>query len=134
MNTTHRFWTIAAVAVVTLAVAGIASAGGGHEMDVNEELGKVFVHAVNFVIYVGLLVYFLRRPLADFLANRRLAVSSQLDESERLKTEAQSRFDELDSRISAFDQEIKDMLARVKTECELERDRPSPWPTRPPRC
>ncbi len=123
MLATHRHWISAASAAMVLAVAGVAlaSGAGGHEMDVNEELGKVFVHAVNFVIFVGLLVYFLRRPLKDFLANRRLSISSQLDESERLKTEAQARFDELDSRIAAFDQEIADMLARVKTECELER-------------
>jgi F-type H+-transporting ATPase subunit b len=125
MLATHRHWISVASAAMVLAVAGVAlaSGAGGHEMDVNEELGKVFVHAVNFVLFIGVLVYFLRRPLADFLANRRLAISSQLDESERLKTEAQTRFDELDARFAAFDQEISDMLARVKADCELERDK-----------
>ncbi len=121
----YRHWLSLATAATVLAVAGVAlaSGAGGHEMDVNEELGKVFVHAVNFVLFIGVLVYFLRRPLADFLANRRLAISSQLDESERLKTAAQTRFDELDTRIAAFDQEIDHMLARVKADCERERDK-----------
>jgi F-type H+-transporting ATPase subunit b len=125
MLVTHRHWISAATAAIALAVAGVAlaSGDGGHAMDVDEELGKVFVHAVNFVLFIGLLVYFLRRPLKDFLASRRLSISSQLDESERLKSEARTRFDELDARFAAFDQEIADMLATVKTECELERDK-----------
>ena len=121
MTTSSRIRTLFIAAGLTLAFAGVAFATGGHEMDVDKELGKVFVHAVNFVIFIGLLVYFLRRPLADFLANRRLSISSQLDESEQLKTAAQTRFDELDTRIEAFDQEIAGMLARVKADCEMER-------------
>lgn len=114
---------LAVLAVLLVASAAMAAGGHGHEMNVGEELRKVLVHAVNFVIFVGLLVYFLRRPLKDFLANRRLAIAQQLDESRELKESAQTRHDEIAGRISVFGREVEEMLDRVRRECAVERER-----------
>ena len=76
------------VGLAVLAFAGVALAAGDGPMDVGAELKKVGVHAVNFVLYVALLVFVLRRPLRDFLANRRAHITLELDEASRLREEA----------------------------------------------
>jgi len=113
-------WAAATVAVVLVAGSAWAS---GETMEPGELVRRIIVHAINFLIYVGILVYFLRRPLRDFLANRRLGVRKELEESHRLKTEAQARHEEIQRRIAGFDQEVEEMLADVRHHCEVEAAR-----------
>jgi len=111
------------MAAVTLLIAAAAAASGGHELTVGEHLRRVLTHFINFVIFVGLLVYFIRRPLKDFLANRRLTISQQLDESRDMMADAQTRFDEIEERLAAFGDELEEMLQRVREDCATERER-----------
>ncbi len=111
------------VGLAVLAFAGVALAAGDGPMDVGAELKKVGVHAVNFVLYVALLVFVLRRPLRDFLANRRLTVSRELDESARLKGEAESAFEDVEQRVASMDTQLAEMMDDVRRECELEGQR-----------
>ena len=83
----------------------------------------VFVHAVNFVLFLGLLVYVARRPLKDFLANRSLGVARELDESARLKGQAQQTFAETERRIADMDARLTEMIESARKECEMEGKR-----------
>ncbi len=106
-----------------LLVAGAAAASGGEPMEPGELAGKILIHAINFVIYVGILVYFLRRPMRDFVANRRLGIKKELEDSRRMRDEARERYDEVEARIAAFDQEVEAMVAEVRRQCEVESER-----------
>jgi F-type H+-transporting ATPase subunit b len=117
------FSVIAGIVALSLVTAASASGGGGHELDVGEALRNVFIHLVNFLLFVGLLVYLLRRPLADFLGNRRLTISQQMAESRTAKEDAESSYSDLQTRIAAFDGELEAMLVKVRAECEVERER-----------
>lgn len=120
--------------VVALTAGGAAlaqddPAPAGHDShaaepgQVKENLKKVGVHAVNFVLFVALIVYVARRPLKDFLANRRLAVARELDESAQLKTEAQAAFVDAKQRIEQMDQRLVEMMESVRRQCEVEGQR-----------
>jgi len=113
----------ALAALVTLTFATAAAASGGHELTFAEHMGRVFIHLVNFLLFVGLLVYLLRRPVADMLGNRRLSIATQMAESRDAKAAAEARFADLQQRIAAFDGELTSMLERVRAECEVERER-----------
>jgi len=110
----------AVVMVVLLGTASVAMASGG-ELDVGQALRKVLIHAINFAIFVAIVVYFGRRPIMDFLANRRLGISRELEESQRIKDEAEAKSTELQNRLRSFDREVQDMLDRVATECDTEK-------------
>jgi F-type H+-transporting ATPase subunit b len=122
MGTVLRRWGPWAAAVTVVLAAGTAWASGD-TMEPGEIIRKIIVHAINFTLYVGILVYFLRRPLKDFLANRRLGIKKELEESHRLKTDAQARHGEIQHRIGGFDQEVEEVLADVRHHCEVEADR-----------
>ncbi len=110
------------VAVLVLGAASVAMASGG-ELDVGHALKNVFIHAVNFVLFLGVIFYFARRPIKDFLANRRLGISRELEESQRIKDEAEAKSLDLQNRLRSFDREVQDMLDRVATECDAEKTR-----------
>ena len=111
------------VTVATLLLVTAAAASGGQDLTVGDQLRRVLTHTINFVIFVGLLVYFIRRPLKDFLANRRLTISQQLDESRDMMAAAQTRYSEIDERLAAFGDELEEMLQQVRQECATERQR-----------
>lgn len=123
LSNASRWALLLTATAATLLLVTAAAASGGHELTVGEQLRRVLTHFINFVIFVGLLVYFVRRPLKDFLANRRLTISQQLDESRDMMTAAQTRSDEIEERLAAFGDELEEMLQRVREECTTERQR-----------
>lgn len=114
-------WLAVAAAVAIPVVA--AASGDDHELDMAVVWHHIFIHVVNFVIFVGIIVYFVRRPLMDYLANRKLNIATELDESRRLKTEAEDKYTEIQDRLAAFDAELDAMIERVRKECVVERER-----------
>ncbi len=108
------------------AEAGHGAAEAGHgamtsEM-VSEKLMEVGIHAFNFALLLGILGYFLKRPLGDFLANRRKAIEGELEESSRIRAEAEARYQEYDRRLKGFDAEVSGLVERVRQECQVEQD------------
>lgn len=124
---TRILWTLlaAAIGLAALGVSGVALAAGdgGHALDVGAELKKIGVHAANFLLFVGLVVFMVRRPLKDFLANRRLAVARELDESARLKDEAQDAHADVERRVANMDAQLAEMMEAARKECEVEGQR-----------
>ena len=114
---------VAAAAALSGATVALAAGAGGHELDVGAELHKVLVHAVNLALFVGIVVYFARRPVKDFLANRSLAVAHELDEAHRLKSEAQQSSRSVEERLTTLDQQVGEMMDGVRRECEVEARR-----------
>jgi len=64
-----------------------------------------------------------RLKWACALANRRLAIKKELEESLRLKTEAQARYEELERKIAAFDDVVREMVDDVQKQCKVESER-----------
>lgn len=78
---------------------------------------------LNLVFLLGVLVYFLRRPLKDFVTERHTTLKSQLDEVQAKLTEAQRQYTEYSQRLSSMDVEVANIVQGIRTEAETARVR-----------
>ena len=102
------------VAAALLVVPSVALAGGAMPV---KEMG---FHLVNLIILLGIIVYFAKTPVLTALKNRSATVASHLEESNRLRKEAQDRFDELDARLSHFGSTLDSMRNQAVADAEAE--------------
>ena len=63
----------------------------------------------------------LRNKIKDALANRAARVRNDIDKSNRLRKEAQQKFEELESRLEAFEVELAKMKENAETEAQSEQ-------------
>lgn len=75
----------------------------------------------NLVAFLGVLLYFVARPLAAMFRNRQLAVEERLREAKELRAEAARLGAEVHERMARLDQEIAEVRARGLAEGETER-------------
>lgn len=76
---------------------------------------------LNFFVYFGLLVYLLRKPLANVFRSRREGVARVLTEAEQQQREAARMRVEMDARVASLEREIADLRERMAREGERER-------------
>ncbi|MBL8113592.1 MAG: ATP synthase F0 subunit B [Acidobacteria bacterium] len=90
--------------------SGHGAAAEGHEK-ANTWLGvpMPFWQGLNLVLFLGVLVYFLRKPLSNWLAERRDGVltAQKKAESDRVKAEQLTR--EIQARLAKIENEIADI-------------------------
>ena len=86
---------------------GPASAGEAHE---TEEHGRgivdVIARAVNFAVFAGVLVYFLRSPIRKYLADRGDQVRSDLVSAADMRQSAAAQIEEIDRQMRALPGEL----------------------------
>jgi F-type H+-transporting ATPase subunit b len=75
----------------------------------------------NLVAFLGVLLYFVARPLAAMFRSRQLAVEERLREAKELRAEAARLGAEVHERMARLDQEIAEVRARGLAEGEAER-------------
>jgi F-type H+-transporting ATPase subunit b len=78
---------------------------------------------VNFGVLLAVLVAIGRKPLLNYLKERRVAVEEGLTEAERMKKEAQAKYDEYTSRLEQLDKELEQLRHEMIKAGEAERDR-----------
>lgn len=76
---------------------------------------------INFVIFAGLLYYFLRTPFKDFLGDRRERLRKELDEVAQGRLEAETHFKNCRKKMAAADQTIQQLKEELRQEGELEK-------------
>jgi F-type H+-transporting ATPase subunit b len=110
--------------VLSVLSAGLVLAsGGGHEAGGGELLKDFIGRSVNFVLLVGLLGYFLRKPLADGLAGRRDKVTETLRQARQAREEAEGRASILARQLAESEERIAALAERMKQENEQERQK-----------
>lgn len=96
-----------------------AAEGGGHgEHGIPWET-LVFA-TINFTIFLGLLVWFARRPVGDALKARALTVRQGLDEASRLQADARQRFADVESKLIALGRQVEDLKSDAQTAADNE--------------
>ncbi len=96
-----------------------AQAGGaGLPADPN----TIGFHAFNLFLLLALLTWLLRSKIRDALANRSARVKREIDDSNQLRKEAQTRFAELEARLSGFEGELSNMREEAETAATKERE------------
>ena len=92
-------------ALVLALVAGPAHAAEGGLTD-------LLLQWLNFVLLLGVLVYFARKPIQNFFADRRTQIANDLEESARLLEAAETRYADWQRKLIELDQETE----RIKSD------------------
>ena len=78
---------------------------------------------LNFALFIGLLLYFLKKPVGHFWTSRSHQLKFDMEEAHRLKQESKGRHDSLKARLSQIEKEIAQLVTSMKEEGELEKKR-----------
>lgn len=74
--------------------------------------------AINFALLVGLLVYFLRKPVIQFVASRSAQIRTQVEEAAAMKREAEAKLKEFEQKLRDFEKEAKELIENARLEGE----------------
>jgi len=78
---------------------------------------------VNLAIFIGILVYLLKKPLTENFKARRDAIRADLIRAEEEKKAAVARLTAIEGRLAQLEHERQTILERAKAESEDERRR-----------
>ena len=78
---------------------------------------------VNFAILVFILVHFLRRPIANYLVDRRQQIRHALVEAAATRAQASTDLGKIESRLAALPAELEALKARGADEVQAEQAR-----------
>jgi len=76
---------------------------------------------INFVLFVGILYYFLKKPMVSFFKSRRESIINELEEAKRLQEEAEKLLEEAKEKLSKLEEEIKNILETFESMANNER-------------
>jgi F-type H+-transporting ATPase subunit b len=82
-----------------------------------------FPKLVNLLILLGILYYFLRRPVHEFFAQRLASVRQMLERAAKEKETATLKMAELDARLNRLDAELAGIREQANREAAAERAR-----------
>lgn len=116
-----RFLVLALVASLpTLAVAAGGAHGAGHEGGIPS---IVYLQAINFVLFAGLLFYFLRKPVKSYFSGRGANFNAALVRAQAAKQEAEAKKREIETRLNELQRTAEQQIAKAKADAEALRAR-----------
>ena len=77
----------------------------------------------NFIIFVGVLYYFLNQPIRDYLATRSSAIRKDLVEAASLRNAANDQLAKIEARLQALPGELSALRTRGAEEIKAEEQR-----------
>jgi F-type H+-transporting ATPase subunit b len=105
------------------APATVFAAGGGGHADSGVILKDFLYRCFNFALMVGLLVYFVNKPIRKGLKERSAGIEKALAEAEAAKQAAEAKHREYTEKLAKATEEIAGITASIRHEGELERDK-----------
>lgn len=102
------------------AAGGEHGGGGGGGGDIAIDYVK---RVLNFGILMGVLVYFLRKPVGDFFRGRRAQIAQQLADLERARDEAKAKLREFENKLAQAAGERDKIMAEFIAQAEVEKSR-----------
>ncbi len=113
----------AALLLLAVAIPAFAeperAAAGGHPQSWLQAAAPY----INFAILVGILVYLLRKPMKDFLMQKREAITKMLGEAQAAREEARRRMSELQMRMESLQGDIDLIRTNAEREAAAEKER-----------
>lgn len=106
--------------LLVLIAASVAEAAGGAHKTQAELLRETGWQAFNLVLILGLLVYFGRKPIADYFASRRQGIQTQLAEAAELLARAEHRNADLQRRLVDLNAELESIRESTNRRAEEE--------------
>ena len=97
MTRSSHLWAFFALFAFVIAAPAYAAGGG-------EKSAMTFVwEVVNFAMLVGAIVYFARKPIVQFFADRRSEIGGELESAATVLEEAEARFGEWQQKMARIE-------------------------------
>jgi len=109
------------IAGVVFASVVFASSGGGHGAEEYTFMGDWLPRLINFAIIVGLLVFFLRKPVRDMFKNRTAEIAKAMEESKNARERALAALAEMERKAREMDAETRTMIADAQARGEKDK-------------
>lgn len=109
------------LALLALSATAAAAAEAGGRAGI--PWWEIFKQAVNFGILVGVLVYFLRKPVGAFLKERTELLKKSIDEAARARESAAEKLAAIEDRMARLGDEIAQMTRKMEAEADEETRR-----------
>jgi len=106
-----------------LAGAAFAAGDGGGHGDEHGALEVPVYEIINFILLVGVIIYFARTPAKEFFKSRRSTIESDITAATSLLDDAEQTNSELQRRIADLDNEVEEIRAVARRRAEEERER-----------
>jgi F-type H+-transporting ATPase subunit b len=105
-----------------IGIAATASASeGGHGSEHYTFVADWLPLLVNFAIIVGLLVYFLRKPVRDMFRNRTETIAKAMDESKDARERAVAALADMERKMREMEAETRALVAEAQARGEKDR-------------
>lgn len=108
-------WTLALWLLTAGPVQASEDASGG--------LSDLLWSSFNLAILLGVLIYFGRRPIQAFFANRRQEIQRELKDSANQLAEAEATYAEWQRRLIGLESELEEIRTISRQRAESERER-----------
>ncbi|GJM16980.1 MAG: ATP synthase subunit b [Thermodesulfobacteriota bacterium] len=82
----------------------------------------VFEHTVNLVLLLGVLVYFLKDSVRNFLVERKGSISSEIDHAQNTIAEAKNKYEEYAQKLKGIEDEINSIKESIVKQGQSERE------------
>lgn len=112
---------ITALALVALVFTGDLHAAA--EEGAGGGIVSMIAKLLNFAILAGVLVYFLRTPLAAYLASRSTQIRRELITAAEMKAAAARQLSEIEQKMRALPGELESLKSRGAEDVKAERAR-----------
>ena len=96
-----------------------ASEGGEHHFDWTGFLGKV----LNSSVLIGVLIYFLRKPLIEMLSKKSVEIKNDIVVRESELKDHKNSLSGIQSRLDKIENEVAGMLDEARKNGEIEAER-----------
>jgi F-type H+-transporting ATPase subunit b len=77
---------------------------------------------VNLFLFIGVLIFLLRRPIEASLVARRDAIRKELMRAQEERRAALAKLEEVEARLARLDAEVETLREQAKREAEAERE------------
>lgn len=119
----QRKLIIALLMAIALPAMAFASGDGGGHADSGVILKDFIWRCLNFAVMVGLLGYFVSKPIRNGLQNRRAEIEKTLADAAAARDAAEAKAREYQEKLAKASAEIETIYAAIRREGELERDK-----------
>ena len=110
------------VTLPLLALFSAAEEGAEHAAETFLGLPLWIWQLANLILFLGVLLYFVARPLAAAFRARQVAVEERLEEARKRRAEAEHLESQIRERMARLDSEIAEIRARGVAEGESEKE------------
>lgn len=114
MGSTKARCLVSLVAVVTIVFAcGLVfgASDGGHGEGGMDKTKDLIWRIMNFAVLAGVLIFLLKKPVAQALTGRQQGIKEQLSDLEKQKQEAEQQLGEYKQRLSRLETEVEKIIA-----------------------